>query len=268
MRASIRDRFRIVSVGDLGARPVAAKLLDRPDLIEDLCEWIGDDPAHIEPWNVTEPEIQVALRMGLPINGTPPQLWPLGFKSAGRSLFREVGVPVAAGFEDLTSVVDAVDAIDGLRKANPDLSAVILKHDDSGAGDGNAVIRLDDLESAGSVLARRRLRSRINSLEPWYVEELRLGFVVEERIVGDRFIWVERLRGHVCGEGGGLAALVHRLHHADAAIADLAALRGWKVPPGGKDHGDGQERGEAGEPCNHIGFHCAAPPMVGSVTPG
>ena len=182
-----RERFRLVVVDDRSARAVATKLLERPDLLADVTRWIGDDPAFIEPWNVTESELQLAFALGLPINGSAPDLWPLGFKSSGRKLFREAGVPVPPGFEDLTTVSDAVDAIERLRTAQPDTPAVILKHDDSAAGDGNAVIRTDDLEPPGSPAARRRLRSRIVSLEPWYLDELAKGFVAESRIVGDQF---------------------------------------------------------------------------------
>lgn len=186
-RADARGRLNIVVVDDSGPRAVAQKLLDRPDLLEEIGSWIGDEPAYIEPWNVAEPEQELAVRLGLPLFGTPPELWPIGFKSAGRALFAEADVAMPAGIENLATVTDAVDAIDRLRVAQPDMRAVILKHDDSGAGDGNAVIRVGDLESSGSELAKHRLRSRINSLEPWYVNELRLGFVAEERIVGDRF---------------------------------------------------------------------------------
>ncbi len=185
--AEARDRLRIVVVDDPSARSVAAKLLDRPDLIESIRSWIGDELAFIEPWNVTEREVEVALRLGIPLNGTAPDLWPLGFKSAGRSIFREAGVPIPAGFENLRSVDAAVDAIDRLRAELPGLREVILKHDDSGAGDGNAVIRVDDLEPPGSVLSKRRLKGRINTLEAWYIADLSLGFVVEERIDGSRF---------------------------------------------------------------------------------
>ena len=114
IRETARDRFRIVVVDDPSARAVASKLLDRPDLIDAIRSWIGDDPAHIEPWNVAEPEVEVALRLELPINGTPPSLWPLGFKSAGRAVFRQAGVPVPAGFENLESVDDVVEAIETL----------------------------------------------------------------------------------------------------------------------------------------------------------
>ncbi|NNE10691.1 MAG: hypothetical protein HKN41_00415 [Ilumatobacter sp.] len=181
------DRFHLVVVDDRSARPVATKLLERPDVLADVTRWIGDDPAFIEPWNVAEPEQQLALALELPINGSAPDLWPLGFKSSGRKLFRDAGVPIPPGLEDLTTVSDAVGAIEQLRTGHPDTPAVILKHDDSASGDGNAVIHTDDLEPPGALAARRRLRSRINSLEPWYLDELEKGFVAESRIVGEQF---------------------------------------------------------------------------------
>lgn len=182
-----RERFHLVIIDDPSPRAVATKLLERPDLIDDIRAWIGNDPAFIEPWNVAEAERELALRLGLPIMGSHPDVWPLGFKSAGRKLFRDAGVPIPAGIEDLTTVADAVDAIERLRAAAPEIPAVILKHDDSGAGDGNAVIRIDDVEPPGSPTARRRLLSRVNSLEPWYLDTLELGFVAEQRIVGEEF---------------------------------------------------------------------------------
>jgi hypothetical protein len=187
LRPGARDRFRIVVVDDATARPVAAKLLDRPDLIDRIRSWIGADPGFIEPWNVTEPERELALRLGLPLMGTAPELWPIGFKSAGRRLFRDAGIPVPPGYEDLSSVTEVVEAIEMLRATDPDVKSVILKLDDSGAGDGNVVIRVDDLEAPRSEIAGRRLRSRVNSLEPWYLKELESGCVAEVRITGDLF---------------------------------------------------------------------------------
>jgi hypothetical protein len=183
----LHNRFQIVVVDDLSARPVAAKLLDRPDLIDRIRSWIGSDPGFIEPWNVTEPERELALGLGLPLLGTAPELWPLGFKSKGRELLRDAGVPVPPGRENLSSVTEVVEAIEELRATDPDTESVILKLDDSGAGDGNAVIRVDDLEPPGSKIASRRLRSRVNSLEPWYLGDLESGCVAEKRITGDRF---------------------------------------------------------------------------------
>ncbi|HTE73682.1 MAG TPA: peptide ligase PGM1-related protein [Actinomycetes bacterium] len=51
-----------------------------------------------------------------------------------------------------------------------------MKHDDSGAGDGNAVIDL-----------RGDVRGDVESLPAWYLRDLRAGGVVEERVEGVAF---------------------------------------------------------------------------------
>ena len=62
----------------------------------DRATWsLGQRPL-IEPWNVTEHEVAVALALGVPINGTAPALRREAFKSAGRQLFHGAGVPVRA----------------------------------------------------------------------------------------------------------------------------------------------------------------------------
>jgi len=68
------------------------------------------------------------------MNGTSPALWPLGFKSAGRRLFAEAGVPSPTGTEDVRSIDDVVDAVTAIRMAHPAAAGVVVKLDDSGAG--------------------------------------------------------------------------------------------------------------------------------------
>ncbi len=182
-----RDRFNIVAIEDMSARSVAAKLVEQPATIEAMRNWIGDTPAYIEPWNVTEVEVQLATGLQVPVNGTAPELWPLGFKSAGRELMRDADVPVPPGFENLHTVDDAVTAIDRLRTADPDLRSVVLKHDNSGAGDGNAVIGFDGLAEPGSAMSLGQLRSRVNSLDPDYIADLDAGFIVESMIAGTMY---------------------------------------------------------------------------------
>jgi hypothetical protein len=94
---SAMRRFHMVALGDTSLRGVAEKLLDRPDLIAAIRERIGGRPAFLEPWNVTEAEARLALELGVPVNGSDPALWPLGFKGAGRRLMREAGVPLPRG---------------------------------------------------------------------------------------------------------------------------------------------------------------------------
>ena len=178
VRDDCRRRFRVLSADDPSSRPLAGKLLDRPDLVERLRGWIGDRPGFIEPWNVTDTEVALAEALGIPVNGTAPELWPLGFKSAGRRLLREAGVPVSDGAEDVRGVDDVLAAIEAIRSRRPDCRGVVVKTDNSGSGDGNRVIRLGAGQDAREALSR---------LPPWYVEDLRHGAVVEELVCGEPF---------------------------------------------------------------------------------
>src|SRR3954471_249199 len=149
LRDSVRARFRTVVVDDRSHRSVAAKLLDRPDLLDELRASFRGRPAFIEPWNVTADEVEVASRLDAPINGTAPSLWPLGFKSAGRRLFRDAGVPVAFGAEDVRTLDDVADAVALIREQRPRAPGAVIKLDDSGAGDGNMLIELAGVDEDG-----------------------------------------------------------------------------------------------------------------------
>lgn len=184
-RAAMNGRFRIMEWNDGTPRSVAARLASRPDLIAQLRDQIGGRPALIEPWNVTEHEVALALALGVPINGTRPELRSIGFKSAGRRLFAEAGVAMPLGVEDVRSVDDVVGAIHAIRAEHPDAPGVIIKHDDSGAGDGNMVVDLVPLATAADPEAW--LRGTIEALPEWYRTDLALGGIVEERITGTRF---------------------------------------------------------------------------------
>lgn len=185
-QAGLRRRIRFFEVPDDGRpRSVAARLVDRPDLVAAIREHVGDRLAFIEPWNVTEHEVNLAVALGVPINGTPPEARTLGFKSEGRRRFRAAGVPVPLGREDVHSVDDVVEAVRGIRAAHPDAPGVVVKHDDSGAGDGNVVIDLADLDREPNPDAW--VAATVNALPEWYLHDLALGGVVEERIAGSRF---------------------------------------------------------------------------------
>lgn len=175
-------RVRFVECDDGTLRSVAARLLDHPGLLDELRAIVGGRPALIEPWNVTEHEVALALALDIPINGTDPALRPLGFKSAGRRLFREAGVPVPLGVEDVHTVADVVRAVEAIRAARPGVGGVVIKHDDSGAGDGNVVVDLTPLAAAPD--ATSWLRSTIGALPSWYLADLERGGIVEERISG------------------------------------------------------------------------------------
>ena len=130
-------------------------------------------------------EVRLALVLGVPINGTQPRLRHFGFKSDGRRLIRRAGVPVPGGYEDVRSTDDVIEAVEALRAAHHARAGIVIKHDDSGAGDGNAVIDLGPMAVAPD--PRGWLREQIEALPDWYRDDLARGGIVEERIAGDRF---------------------------------------------------------------------------------
>jgi PGM1 C-terminal domain len=185
-RASARSRTTLIEVQDGTNRSVAAKLLDRADLLGQIRATVGDLPALIEPWNVTENEVELALALGVPINGSNPRVRGLGFKSEGRRLMRRAGVPVPFGVEDICSADDVVAAVRTIREERPNAPGVVVKHDDSGAGDGNVVIDLGPMDAAAAD-PEAWLREQFQALPNWYRADLERGGIVEERIAGDRF---------------------------------------------------------------------------------
>jgi hypothetical protein len=176
----------VVAVEDLSPRPVAVKLLENPHALGRIRDIIDGRPAMIEPWNVTLTEVVVAERLGLPLNGTPPHLWPMAFKSAGRRIFRESGVPLPLGREDIRSVDDLALAIAAIAAANPATRGVVVKHDNGGSGEGNLVVGIRDLD--GQPVDSESLRHLLDQAVPdWYRLDLAAGGVVEELVSGEPF---------------------------------------------------------------------------------
>lgn len=180
-RTAMRARIRVVVVPDPTARSLSVKLLERPDLLARIADLARGTLTYIEPWNVTAPEVEVARRLRLPLNGTPPQLWPLGFKSAGRTIMRQAGVPVPRGREHVRTVEDVVDAAELVRSRNRLAVGVVVKTDNGATGHGNRVLRFAELPGP------ERLREAVWSLGPGYLRELAGGGVVEELVTGPGF---------------------------------------------------------------------------------
>jgi hypothetical protein len=241
VRASTAGRILFIEVPEDGtSRSVAARMVDRPDLVQGLRQHIGDRPVFIEPWNVTEHEVNLALALGAPINGTAPELRPIAFKSAGRRLFAAAGVPSPLGREDVRTTDDVVDAIQWIARQRPLLGGVVIKHDDSGAGDGNVVLDLRPMHHADDPDAW--LRGQVDALPDWYRSDLLRGGVVEVRIAGSRFsspsaqvdirpdgeIRVLATHEQVLGGDGGQVYLGCRFP-ADPAYASVLAVHAAKV---------------------------------------
>lgn len=180
-RRDLRARLKIVEVPDRGARSISAKLLERPELMARIRGIARHELAYIEPYNVTSLEMDVARHLDMPLNGTDPSLWPLGFKSNGRRVMRSAGVPVPFGYEDARSPEGVVAAARAIRRQHPDAAGVVVKCDNSGTGVGNRVIRFSSTPTTAG------LRTVVASLDPDYLADIRLGAVVEELLVGAEF---------------------------------------------------------------------------------
>ena len=87
--AHARARFFNPVPHDSTLRPLSLKILERPRLLAQIRELIPDkDRAHLVPYNTTELERDLAIRLGIPMYGADPRHFDLGTKSGCRKLLR------------------------------------------------------------------------------------------------------------------------------------------------------------------------------------
>jgi pheganomycin biosynthesis PGM1-like protein/ATP-grasp domain-containing protein len=189
-----RQRLFLPSPMDGSVRPLSDKLLDRPRLIQRIRSLIMDpDRAHLVPFNTTNREKELALRLGIPMYGADPNFFRLGTKSGSRKIFMDEGVPYPLGRENITSEDELFKAIVDMRVAKPCIEQVMVKLNEGVSGEGNAVI---DLRGLPSLFVKSTLEERLRGMKfelqgityDSYMKKLqeRKG-VVEERIVGEEF---------------------------------------------------------------------------------
>ena len=196
-----RPRLFLPSPIDRSVRPLSEKLLDRPRLIEHIRSLIMDpDRAHLVPFNTTNREKELALRLGIPMYGADPEFFHMGTKSGCRKIFMEEDVPHPLGHENIGSNEDLLNAIAQMRARKPSIKQVMIKLNEGVSGEGNAIIDLTALAPvSGSgepgrdkATLEERLRGMKFEAEgatyDSYMKKLkeRQG-VVEERIMGEEF---------------------------------------------------------------------------------
>lgn len=147
-----RSRLTLLCAHDGSPRSLTEKILERPRLIQRIRYGIADPSrAFVTVFNSTPLERKLAVLLGIPLNGVDPQLSALGTKSGSRKVFREAGVPLPEGFEDLRSEDDILAALDELRKRRPGIRQAVLKLDDSFSGEGNAIFRYPKTSWRGAI---------------------------------------------------------------------------------------------------------------------
>lgn len=190
-----RQRLHIMSLDDSSLRPLSEKILTSPDKLAELKQAIRyPQAAHMSCFNATPLERTLAVQLGIPMYACDPALSHLGNKSRSRSLFRDVGLDLPDGFEDLRDRADLIKAIVALHERNPDLNRAVVKLNDGFSGEGNAVLpigRLADattLEKAADSLLTKSIQFEAHG-ETWEEYEQKfeeMGGIVEALIENRR----------------------------------------------------------------------------------
>ena len=179
-----RERTHILSVCDGSSRPLTRKVLERPRFLERVRTLI-DDPecAYLTCYNSTPLERELAVALGIPLNGVDPALLHLGSKTGNRRVFREAGVPFPDGTEDLRSEDDIVDALIALGRREPALERAVVKINEGFGGEGNGVFRYpaarDDVEAVRAALRQLDRTSRSESIDDFLRKFAAMGGIVE-----------------------------------------------------------------------------------------
>jgi hypothetical protein len=181
-----RDRLVRFSPDDDSPRPLAEKLLDRPDLIEEIRAAVGDPGrAFIAPYDVGPPERDLALALGIPIYGPGVHAYEHGTKRGSRAAFAAAGVSHPPGVNGVATREEVAAAIQTLRRDDPALTAVVIKLNDSVYGEGNRVVRTDDLPLGGTAEEQAEILRRLDEFGDDYWAELASDpGIVEAFVVG------------------------------------------------------------------------------------
>lgn len=181
-----RSRLTLLCAHDSSPRSLTEKILERPRLIERIRQGIQDPTrTYMTVFNSTPLERKLAVLLGIPLNGVDPKLTHLGTKSGSRKVFREAGIDLPLGTEDLRTEHEVENALLDLRAQKPNLRRAVIKLNDSFSGEGNALFRYP--EGGG----RPEVRECLQHLEfavssetnPLYFDKFsRMGGIVEEFI--------------------------------------------------------------------------------------
>jgi hypothetical protein len=185
-----RARLTMLTCNDASEENLTRKILARPRLVQRIRDAIVDpNVTHMTAFNTTPDEVTLAVQLGIPLYGNDPALDHLGTKSGSRKIFREAGVELPDGVEDLHGVEDAARAVSDLRRRNPALRRAVLKLEEGFSGEGNAILDLPrDAENDPASMRERILRTLRPEAPGQSAEEF---LAVFARMGGIAEAWVE-----------------------------------------------------------------------------
>lgn len=183
--AETRARLTLVPVVDARPLPLARKVRDHPGVIRRIRAAVTDPACAVTvAHTVTEDDLDVARRLGVPVYGAHPRFAHWGTKSGSREAFRAAGVPMAPGVTGVRTSEDVAAATESLRTADPGLRRVIVKLDEGAGGIGNGTIDLDDRPARQQCDALELEEPEVTA-EAYYEHLEREGGVVEAFLLGE-----------------------------------------------------------------------------------
>jgi len=185
--AHARRRLKMLCVFDNSNRPLTEKVLERPRVIERLRRWINEhNPSYLTCYNTTMLERRLALKLGIPLNGVDPLLLQLGTKSGSRQTFAAANVPHPAGFEDLHTEQQIIEALCRLAGQRPDIRRAVVKINEGFSGEGNGVFTYPEAKTDPKAVQQSLLKLEWSSTGGSIAAFLRkfeqMGGIVEEMI--------------------------------------------------------------------------------------
>ncbi len=147
-------------------------------------------------FNSTPWERTLAVRLGLPLHSVDPQLNYLGTKSGCREIFREAGVNLPFGFENLGSHREVAHALGEIKRKDPNARRGVVKLNEGFSGEGNALFYYEDLEAGmgkdalddaiyDRLPAGLRCEAEAEHWESFIGKYAEMGGVVEALVEGD-----------------------------------------------------------------------------------
>lgn len=184
-----RGRLKLMSLYDSSPRALTEKILERPRVMSRMRDFIGD-PArgYLTCFNSTTLERDLAIQLGIPLNGVDPDLIDWGTKSGSRKIFKSAGVQHPAGFEDVQTRSEVVERLVELEGLRPGLRRAVVKLDESFAGAGNAIFTYPEDRSAKGIdgaLDGLQWGSESESTSAFFHKLEEMGGIVEEMVEAD-----------------------------------------------------------------------------------
>lgn len=141
-----RKRLTLISCYDSRSLPLTNKILNRPRLIQRIIRSLHNaENSHLVCFNVTEYEMELSAKLHIPLYGSHPDLNYLGLKSGSRKLFKQCGMPLPYGFEDIYSLEELCMALQKIYENNDQTQKAVIKINEGFSGDGNAIFSYDGI---------------------------------------------------------------------------------------------------------------------------